>query len=159
MAKRRCSAKTKKGTRCKTPPMKDSDTCIAHADKQTKASKGFGGVQPGGGRPPAPRAVDVLRERIERDIDVVVDPLFDALSADTLVWAGERDAESVPDHKTRIAASRELLDRGYGRPKQETEISSPGGGAIVLVAPVDATAKSRRAAALLKGVGQVDAPG
>ena len=29
----------------------------------------------------------------------------------------------VPDHPTRIAAIREFLDRGYGRPKQSSDIT------------------------------------
>lgn len=161
MSKRTCTAKTKKGTACKAVPLTDCDFCLAHAPEDVRESTGFGGSQPGSGRPPTPRAVDVLRERIESDIDEVIDPLWAALGADSGVVVGNgKDAfvEMLPDHKTRIAAARELLDRGYGKPKQATEITSPDGGALILVAPADATAKSRRAAELLKDLDQVDAP-
>jgi len=131
----RCHAITKKGTACKAPPLEGEDHCISHAPKEKQASVGFGGAQPGSGRPAAPRAVDVLRERIERDIDRVLDPLWDALAADKGVvislGGGETTVEHVTDHAIRIAAARELLDRAYGKPKQATEISGPEGGPVV----------------------------
>lgn len=154
-----CTATTKKGTPCKAPPIGETGRCISHSPKDVQDSAGFGGVQPGAGRPPTPRAVDVLRERIEQDIDAVLDPLWQALDADAGVVVGHgKDAfvEMIADHRTRIAAARELLDRGYGRPKQATEITTPDGGAVVLVAPADATEKSRKAAELLKSHGLVD---
>jgi hypothetical protein len=161
MSKRACSHKTKKGQPCKATPLSDVDYCISHAPEDVRDSTGFGGSQPGSGRPPTPRAVDVLLERIEAGIDQVLNPLWDALAAEQGVVVGNgahAEIEMVPDHKTRIAASRELLDRGYGRPKQSTEISGPDGGAITLVPPADVTEKSRKAAKLLNELGQVDEP-
>jgi hypothetical protein len=70
--------------------------------------------------------VDVLKERIEAGIDEVLKPLWDALTAERAVVVGNGPTayvESVKDHPTRIAAVRELLDRGYGRPKQVSEIT------------------------------------
>jgi hypothetical protein len=168
-SKRRCKAKTLKGKPCQANPLKkgtviDGTTvsgnwCRQH-DKDLPDSSRIGGAQPGAGRPPSPRAVDVLRERIEQEIDQVLDPLWDALGAEagfTVGWGEHAFLEMLPDHKTRIAAVRELLDRGYGRPKQATEITTPDGGALILVAPADATEKSAKAAALLAGRGQLDA--
>jgi len=124
----RCHAITKKGTACKAPPLEGEDHCISHAPKEKQASVGFGGAQPGSGRPSAPRAVDVLRERIERDIDRVLDPLWDALAADKGVvislGGGETTVEHVTDHAIRIAAARELLDRAYGKPKQAVDVTT-----------------------------------
>lgn len=133
MNKRACSGTTRSGDACKGNPLKGRDVCMAHADDETKASVSFGGAQAGGGRPKAPRAVDVLRERIERDIDKWLTPIEDALSAErTYILGTGEDAEavSVPDHTTRMAAAREGLDRAYGKPKQATELSGPDGGPI-----------------------------
>lgn len=118
-----CTATTKSGQPCKARPLKDQDTCLAHADKKTRDATGFAIT---GGRPPNPRAVDVLRERIEQDIDKVLNPLWDALDADRGVVVGNGPSahvDYVPDFSARIAAARELLDRGYGKPKQTSEVS------------------------------------
>ena len=124
MSKRACHGTTKTGRPCKAAPLHDSDCCLAHTDEETRLSTGFGA--PGTGRPRNPRAVDVLKERIEAGIDEVLKPLWDALTAERAVVVGNGPTayvESVKDHPTRIAAVRELLDRGYGRPKQATEIT------------------------------------
>ena len=124
MAKRACTGTTKQGQPCKAAPLHDSDHCLAHTDEQTRLSTGFGA--PGTGRPCNPRAVDVLKERIEAGIDEVLKPLWDALTAERAVVVGNGPTayvESVKDHPTRIAAVRELLDRGYGRPKQSSEVT------------------------------------
>lgn len=113
-----CTSTTKAGAACKARPLKDRDVCLAHSDAETRRSLEFVGGGPGSGRPANPRAVDVIRERIEQDIDRVIAPLWDALDASNK--GGE-------DHATRIAAARELLDRGYGKPKQATELSGSVG--------------------------------
>lgn len=123
------------GTPCAANPLKTGDYCISH-DKEAGERAGFGGSQPGAGRPKNPRAVDVLRERLEEQIDRVLNPLFDALEAETQAIAlGAEDAEpiSVPDHRIRLAAVREILDRSYGKPTQATEISGPDGGPLQIV--------------------------
>lgn len=131
MSARKCKGTNKTGKPCEANPRHDTGYCNAHSPKEVQESSGFGGSQPGAGRPPTPRAVDVLRERIERDIDRVLDPLWDALDAKRglalAVKGGGMEIGYVPDHETRIKAARELLDRAYGRPKQQTEISGPDG--------------------------------
>lgn len=122
--KRKCQATTGSGKPCSRTALEDGDYCIAHADKETRESKGFGGAQPGAGRKPRPRAIDVLKERVEADIDRVLKPLFDALEAEKSVVVGNGPTahiETVPDIPTRKAAAAELLDRGYGRPKQTVD--------------------------------------
>jgi hypothetical protein len=66
-----------------------------------------------GGRPPNPRAVDVLRERLEANVDAILNPLFG--------MATSAEAESV-----QLAAIREVLDRGYGKPRQGTDVEVSG---------------------------------
>jgi hypothetical protein len=121
MAKRRCKGKTKAGKRCRNTAVLEHGYCIAHTPKETEGSRRFGGSQPGAGRPRSPRAVDVIRDRIEADVELVLTPLFDALEADRGVVVGSGDdaaLETVPDWPSRLAAARELLDRAYGKPQQ-----------------------------------------
>lgn len=121
-----CTATTKSGEPCKAKPLKDTDRCLAHSDATTRESVGFVAANGFAGRKPNPRAVDVLRERIEQDIDKVLNPLWDALEADRGVVVGNGPSahvDYVPDFSARIAAARELLDRGYGKPKQTNEVS------------------------------------
>jgi hypothetical protein len=154
--KRKCAGTTKKGTPCRASCLTDRDTCLAHADAETRKSMQFIGGGPGSGRPKNPRAVDVLRERIEQDIDRVLNPLWDALDATSGVAVGNgpgATVEIMPDFRTRIAAARELLDRGYGKATQAVEMSGPEGGPVVTSLITDpglageARALLRRAAA------------
>lgn len=135
---KKCKATTKAGKPCKSPPIKGEAFCLSHAPADYRESVGFRADNGKGGRPRNPRAVDILREKLEADIDRVVDPLFDALAADAgmtvSVKGGGELLEMVPDHQTRIKAVRELFDRAYGRPTQVTELSGPDGGAIETLA-------------------------
>lgn len=102
---------------------------MAHADEETRASARFGGPQEGGGRPRKPRAVDVLRERIEADIDRWLKPLEDGLTADRGVVVGDgptAHVEFFEDHRTRIKAHREAFDRAFGKPTQPTREEKTG---------------------------------
>ena len=134
--KRQCKGKTKANKACGATPLRPGTElggvkvsgkwCRQH-DEDLPDSARIGGAQPGAGRPPNPRVVDVLRERIEENIDVVLVPIFDALGAtDAVVLnirGGGQTYESVPHHEVRLKAARELLDRAYGRPRQTTEIA------------------------------------
>jgi hypothetical protein len=130
---RRCTGTTRRGTPCKATPRGDTGLCNAHSPKKIQDSAGFGGPQPGAGRPRKPRVVDVIRERIEGDMEPVIAALVDALFADrgVVVGAGESaELELIPDHAARIAAARELLDRAYGKAKQQTEVTGADGEPI-----------------------------
>lgn len=136
MSDRRCHAITKAGKACKAYPVEGTDHCLAHSDAETRASVGFvaeAGIL--GGRPPAPRAVDLVRERVEAEIEEWYQVLLDARGAMKAVVVGHGDdaeIEHVPDHPVRLAAFREVMDRAYGKPKQATEVSGPGGGPIAV---------------------------
>ena len=134
MAKKRsCTERTKKGKACKAPPLPDLDTCVAHSPKKTQESLGFGGAQEGAGRPRQPRPVEVLRERIEADIDRWLQPLEDAIDADRVVlaWDGNSmEVHYVPDHHVRLQAQREAFDRAFGKSKQLLEHTGEDGAPI-----------------------------
>lgn len=76
----------------------------------------------------------MLRQRIEANVDEVLDPLFEALRADRglalAIKGGGMEIGYSPDHETRIKAARELLDRGYGKSRVIAELSGPDGGPI-----------------------------
>lgn len=137
MAKRRCKAKTKAGKRCKAAPLKGSDVCLAHSDEKTRVATSF---QRGGGRPRKPRVVDVVRERIEAEMDEWYAVLIDARQATRAIVVGQGEyatIEHVPDHPTRLRAFAAAMDRAYGKPKQTAEISGADGGPVVLEADAE----------------------
>lgn len=124
---RRCSRRTKLGKACRGRPLKGLDVCLAHADAKTRESVGFVARNGKQGRPPNPRAVDVLREKVEGRIEEVLAPLFDALTATRgvtiAIRGGGTEFYETADHPTRIVAAREILDRVYGKPTQH--VSDP----------------------------------
>ena len=131
----RCSAQTKRGTPCKANALKDTDppVCMAHSDEEVQESAGFGGAQPGSGRPRKPTSIDFLREWFQEHEGALLDTLTEALTAQRGVVVGNgpsAELEMVPDHETRLRAFREALDRFYGRPRQAVEVTGEDGGPI-----------------------------
>lgn len=127
--KRRCSERTKAGKKCKAWALHGSDVCLAHADAKARESVGFIARNGKQGRPRNPRAVDVLRERIEGDIDKWLRPLEDGLTADHGVVVGDgptAHVEFFEDHRTRIRAHKEGFDRAFGKPTQPTREERTG---------------------------------
>lgn len=121
--KRSCKATTKAGTACQAVVLIGSDYCVSHQDRETKEKLGFLGHGKGG-RKRRPREVDVIRERIEERSGEIFGALWEALRAERPVVVGNGPSarvELVRDFPTSIMAARELLDRGYGRPKQSSE--------------------------------------
>jgi hypothetical protein len=69
--------------------------------------------------------VEALRERVEADIDRVLAPLFEALTATRAVVVGNGPSayvDAVDDFPTRIVAVRELLDRAYDKPRSAVNV-------------------------------------
>lgn len=127
MAKKRCSAKTKRGTDCRAWALAGKGTCMAHSGRAVQAEVGFGGAENGargGASTRRPRPLEVLREKVEGDIEKWLKPYEDALTAvrPVLVGYGE-DAyvEMIPDHKLRVMATEAVHNRLYGRPKTVSE--------------------------------------
>jgi hypothetical protein len=102
--------------------MTDSDVCLAHADEKQRVSTGFG---VNGGRPRKLRAIDVLRERVEAEIDKWLKPLEDGLTAERAIVVGDGSharLEFAPDMPVRLKAAQMALDRVYGRPAQQHDV-------------------------------------
>lgn len=133
--KRRCEAMTKRGTRCRAAPLKEGSYCSAHDPDRPDAER-FGSPEQakaaalGGGRPRLPAALEILRDRIEDDIDRWLQPIEEALVAEKplLMWdadASKHVIEYVPDLPTRLRAVEIVLNRVYGRPRELIELAEP----------------------------------
>ncbi len=107
---------------CRAHPLRTGDRCLAH-DEAARVSVSFGGPQKGAGRPARPKPHEVLRQRIEDDIDSWLQPLAEARSATT--------PDGRPDYSIRLAAAREAFDRVYGKPTQRSEVQHEGEMTIV----------------------------
>lgn len=177
--KRSCHKENRKGGPCGAPVIKGSDppVCISHADEETKRSAGFGGAQPGSGRPALPKPTEIMRRLVEQHVEAVIGPHFRTLGFEVVrdangelsIQASENGGAKVfgeskegvvriseyDDLGAHIAAAEKLLDRVYGRPKQTTELTGEGGGPVELV-PV---AMDRKASVVgvLAGAGAVKA--
>lgn len=79
-----------------------------------------GGKRPGAGRPPG------ALNKVTADIKALAQQHCEAaiIQLATILTTSE-------SHQARIAAAKELLDRGYGKATQAVEMSGPEGGAIV----------------------------
>lgn len=132
MAKRRCKGTTKAGKPCKAHPLRGTDHCLAHSDRDTRESVGFRADNGKGGRPRKPRVVDVMRERVEEKVEELLAPYFDAVEKAMLHASsdGEVHVSEHPDYGARVAAAEKLLDRVYGKPMQTTALTGSDGGAI-----------------------------
>lgn len=142
---RRCVGKTKKGKRCRAAPLTGRKHCLAHADEKTRETTGFGGAQPGAGRPRAPRPHEIAQQLVEAHILRVLRPYFRTLGLELqedgqvtdcdgaikYVWAGTEEAAiEMEDLGAQIIAAEKLLDRIYGKPRQVSEVTGEGGGPI-----------------------------
>jgi hypothetical protein len=135
MSRRVCKAKTTRGKPCGAPPLKPGTViegvrvtgkwCRQH-DQDLPDSARIGGAQPGAGRPPKPRVIDVILASITERAGEIDAGLWEATKAERAVVVGNgptAHVEMVPDWPTRIVAFRELLDRGHGKAKQASEVT------------------------------------
>lgn len=178
-----CTATTKKGAPCRAPAVAGTDppTCISHSPKDVQGKLGFGGPQPGSGRPRLPSPTEVARGIIEEHVVQVLRPYFRSIGLDLEAGApGERPTvvelergavhvgkdpfggvhvTTVEDLGAQIVAAEKLLDRVFGKPKQTQEVTGAGGeplgagGGATLIVPADADAVAR----LLQQTGALDA--
>lgn len=133
MSPKRCKAKTKKGKRCRSTSLIGA-YCFAHQPKEVRDKQGFGGAQPGAGRPRLPRPHERMREKIEAELDAIVAPYFETIKEAVMFvkYEGELIVTDTPDLGARIAAAERLLDRVYGKPAQAVELTGAAGGAVAV---------------------------
>ena len=137
-----CTATTRAGKPCKSPPIKGTDRCLSHSPAKARESVGFVARNGKAGRKPLPRPTDVARELIEQHVLTVLAPHFRTLGYDiTLQGDGlhlvERERGGAKVHATyegsvyvsehddlgaMIAAAEKLLDRIYGKPRQDVNL-------------------------------------
>jgi hypothetical protein len=121
-----CTIPTKAGKPCKAaPPHPGRDYCLAHAPATERESTGFRADNGSAGRPAKPRTVDLVRERIEAEIDDWLKVLEDAREAVSTIVVGTGPnvrTAVVPDFNARLKAFQVAFDRGYGRPKQTADV-------------------------------------
>lgn len=139
--KRKCHGENLQGKPCGANPLKAGTVidgtkakgkhCRAH-DPDLPETARIQGAQPGAGRPKNPRVVDVMRDRVERKIEQVLGPYFDALEGAVVhaTFEGEVIPSAHPDLGARIAAAEKLLDRVYGKPGQAIELTGKDGGPV-----------------------------
>ena len=80
-----------------------------------------GGKRPGAGRPKGSRNVATVKQQ-RRLSDIAKEHTNDAIAA--LVEVCKTGSDSA-----RVAAANSILDRAYGKPLQQTEVTSPDGSA------------------------------
>lgn len=159
-----CKGTNKKGEPCKAAALKGRDVCLAHADEETRTSVNFQqGPRPG--RPRVAKPTEVARRVIEENVAALLRPHFRALGLELhddltttpldkgaiVVYQGE--ATTIEDLGAQIAAAEKLLDRVYGKPRQQVDVSTddPHDGAALIEDPDlrrEARALLRRAAGL-----------
>ncbi len=166
-----CSSLTKAGKPCKSRPLHGTDKCMAHSSRDTQALVGFGGSDNArlGGRPRKP-PIPIARQLIEENIDVLLGPYFAALGCKVVLdhegarleripgagaklygeqkSSGEIIVSEYDDVGAQQVAAERLLDRVYGKAKQQTEVSGPDGGPVTIASSFDLerlTLEERRA--------------
>lgn len=138
--KRACRGKTKAGNPCRAAALKGKLHCAAH-DPDTPASARFGSPEQAreagalGGRPRLPKPHEVLRERIENDIERWLAPLEAALGdgKPVVTWdqaEGKHTIEFVQDPALGMKAFKLAMDRVYGRARQQIEVTGEDGGPL-----------------------------
>ena len=158
MGKRKCNGIKDDGSACGAAPLKDNDYCLAHSDQETRELIGFGGAQPGAGRPAKPKPSEIARELVEEHIESTIRPHFNALGYEVVIDENGAHLEEKSDGGAKlygeskdgyinvsehddlgamIQASEKLLDRVYGRPKQVSEVSGPDGAPVQVASTFD----------------------
>lgn len=150
-----CKGTTKAGKPCKAPPLKagtviadvevSGDYCRAH-DPTLPASAHLSTLAEGhrNGRKPKAKPTEVLRLKVEAEIEKWLKPYEDALTADQGVVVGtgpQARLEVLPDHKTRMAAATAVFDRIYGKPRQAHELTGAEGETLQVFDPREQNAE------------------
>lgn len=142
MAKRTCRGRTRAGKRCRANPPRGKAYCRAH-DPALPSAAQFGSPDQadadrakGGRATRKARPSEVARELVEANVAAILRPYFKSLGllladdgttteVETAIkwqWAGaDEPAVEVEDLGAQILAAEKLLDRIYGRARQQVE--------------------------------------
>lgn len=144
MASKKCKAKTKAGKSCKARGVMDNGFCMAHQPEDEKESRGFGGSQPNAGRPRLPTPIELKRKVIEDNVEKFLAPYLKTLGYEidwddegnaelvrtedgpavlTASFQGHVSASDIEDLGAQVEVIEKLLNRVYGKPMQQTEVS------------------------------------
>lgn len=77
------------GERCRHVAI-EGGVCLAHSPEIVRQSRGFGGSQPGAGRPKAPKPTQILREAVTDNLLLILKPYFDTLGLEA-TWNAETE--------------------------------------------------------------------
>jgi hypothetical protein len=108
--RRGCSATRLDGDRCGGWALNGSEFCLSHDPSKREEQHAF--RVKGGENRRKPKVTDVLRERVEAELDAWLHPFYAARDGD--------------DPQLALKAAESVLGRVYGRPKQTNELSGPG---------------------------------
>lgn len=109
-------------------------------------SGGRGGKRPGAGRPRG-------RPKGAKNLKTLELQAAARLYADDALEALKFVATKSKSHSARVMAAVAILDRGFGKPRQSLEVSTPAGGGVLAVpVPVDAAQWAAGAAAQQAGL-------
>lgn len=120
-----CVSLTRAGKPCRARPLKGTDLCLSHSDRDTQVSIGFGGPQEGAGRPRRPREIELIQEVADEYRQELRDVFSDGLIAERGVVVGDGEharVEYVTDNSHRLATAKEILDRLHGKPTQRVDV-------------------------------------
>jgi len=116
--RRLCSRTTKTGDRCRSFAINSADTCFVHATDDELQAAGFTKEQVRK-KPKVMLALDAL---VEQEVDKIFGVYVDALDA--------TDILGNVDHRTRMVAAENLLDRSHGKSTSKQEITGQDGAAL-----------------------------
>lgn len=171
--KKRCGQlsgkKNAKGGLCGAWPLKGQTVCLAHADADIRASVGFTpDAGNAGGRPRRLKPMEIERNLMERyalawmrpywrilGFEVAIDQedgelyLTESAAGGAKIFGESKEGHvrmsDYDDLGAQMAAAEKLRDRVFGRPKQTTEVTGPGGGKIEVDVTADEVRDAREA--------------
>jgi hypothetical protein len=144
---------------CRAHAVKGTDFCLAHSGRESQELVGFGGSQPGAGRPKLATPIQVAQRLVEDNVTVLLAPSFRTLGFEivnegngpelrrlegggaklfgTQQSTGEIRVSEHDDLGAMQNAAEKLFDRVYGKPRQMTEISGPDGSPVQVASTFD----------------------
>src|SRR5262245_57528159 len=121
--RRMCGEPTRSGEVCLSTILGPDERCSVHGGRVDAAAIGArGGLVSGEKRREQAKTVrDLLRDKVEAEMDAIWSGYEEALDATTTYVTKDGELRTVPDYRTRLAAREALLTQAYGRPAVSIE--------------------------------------